>query len=66
MQDSMSTLNIRETVLLAYGIWYLSQKEGSLMIRPIVGKPIKTTSSDDDIPAIRKITGCGPIRPGIH
>ncbi len=36
------------------GIWYLSQKEGSLMIRPIVGKPIKTTSSDDDIPAYKE------------
>jgi len=33
------------------GIWYLSQKQGSLMIRPIVGKPVKTTSSDDEIPA---------------
>jgi len=33
------------------GIWYLSQKQGSLMIRPIVGKPVKTTSSEDEIPA---------------
>jgi len=33
------------------GVWYLSQKEGSLMIRPVVGKPVKTTSSDDDIPS---------------
>ena len=30
------------------GIWYLSQKNGSLMIRPIVGKPVRTTSSDDE------------------
>jgi hypothetical protein len=30
------------------GIWYLSQKKGSLMIRPIVGKPVRTTSSDDE------------------
>jgi hypothetical protein len=29
------------------GTWLQSQKEGSLMIRPVVGAPIKTTSSDD-------------------
>jgi hypothetical protein len=34
------------------GVWLQSQKEGSLMIRPIVGAPIKTTSSDDEIPPV--------------
>lgn len=29
------------------GIWQQSQKEGSIMIRPVVGPPVKTTSSDD-------------------
>ncbi len=29
------------------GTWLQSQKEGSIMIRPVVGPPIKTTSSDD-------------------
>jgi hypothetical protein len=31
------------------GVWLQSQKEGSIMIRPVVGPPLKTTSSDDDI-----------------
>lgn len=34
------------------GVWLQSQKEGSLMIRPVVGAPIKTTSSDDEIPPV--------------
>lgn len=29
------------------GTWFQSQKDGSLMIRPVVGAPIKATSSDD-------------------
>ena len=29
------------------GLWLQSQKEGSIMIRPVVGAPLKTTSSDD-------------------
>lgn len=29
------------------GTWLQSQKDGSIMIRPVVGAPIKTTSSDD-------------------
>ena len=33
------------------GTWLQSQKEGSIMIRPVVGPPIKTTSSDDVNPA---------------
>jgi len=36
------------------GVWLQSQKEGSLMIRPVVGAPIKTTSSDDDIPPVNR------------
>jgi hypothetical protein len=31
------------------GLWNQSQKEGSIMIRPVVGPPLKTTSSDDQI-----------------
>lgn len=31
------------------GVWLQSQKEGSIMIRPVVGPPLKTTSSGDDI-----------------
>lgn len=30
------------------GLWAQSQKEGSVMIRPVMGPPLKTTSSDDD------------------
>jgi hypothetical protein len=30
------------------GVWLQSQKEGSIMIRPVVGAPLKTTSSDDN------------------
>ncbi len=29
------------------GTWLQSQKDGSIMIRPVVGAPIKSTSSDD-------------------
>lgn len=29
------------------GIWIQSQKEGSIMIRPVVGKPLKPTSIED-------------------
>ena len=29
------------------GIWQQSQKDGSIMIRPLVGPPVKPTSSDD-------------------
>lgn len=36
------------------GEWLQSQKEGSIMIRPILGAPIKTTSSDDVNPIITK------------
>jgi hypothetical protein len=36
------------------GVWLQSQKEGSIMIRPVVGTPIKTTSSDDVNPVIAK------------
>jgi hypothetical protein len=32
------------------GVWLQSQKEGSIMIRPVVGAPLKTTSSDDKNP----------------
>jgi hypothetical protein len=32
------------------GVWLQSQKEGSIMIRPVVGAPLKTTSSDDRNP----------------
>jgi hypothetical protein len=31
------------------GTWLQSQKDGSFMIRPILGRPVKTTSSDDII-----------------
>ncbi len=34
------------------GVWLQSQKEGSIMIRPVVGAPLKTTSSDDKSPVI--------------
>jgi hypothetical protein len=34
------------------GSWHESLKDGSIMIRPIVGPPIKTTSSDDVIPPV--------------
>jgi hypothetical protein len=34
------------------GVWMQSQKEGSIMIRPVVGAPIKTTSSDDINPVV--------------
>jgi hypothetical protein len=36
------------------GVWLQSQKEGSIMIRPVVGAPLKTTSSDDANPVIAK------------
>lgn len=36
------------------GVWLQSQKEGSIMIRPVVGAPLKTTSSDDVNPVIAK------------
>ena len=36
------------------GTWLQSQKEGSIMIRPVVGAPIKTTSSDDVNPVAAK------------
>jgi hypothetical protein len=36
------------------GTWLQSQKEGSIMIRPVVGAPIKTTSSDDVNPVATK------------
>jgi hypothetical protein len=36
------------------GTWLQSQKEGSIMIRPVVGAPIKTTSSDDVTPLVTK------------
>ena len=36
------------------GTWLQSQKEGSIMIRPVVGAPIKTTSSDDETPVVTK------------
>ncbi|HSN50023.1 MAG TPA: T9SS type A sorting domain-containing protein, partial [Bacteroidales bacterium] len=39
------------------GTWLLSQKDGSIMIRPVVGAPIKTTSSDDvNPPDIKRYT----------
>lgn len=34
------------------GVWLQSQKEGSIMIRPVLGAPLKTTSSDDKSPAV--------------
>jgi hypothetical protein len=36
------------------GAWMQSQKEGSIMIRPVVGAPIKTTSSDGESPVVTK------------
>ena len=36
------------------GSWLESQKEGSIMIRPVVGAPLKTTSSDDVNPVSTK------------
>jgi hypothetical protein len=36
------------------GVWLQSQKEGSVMIRPVVGAPLKTTSSDDTNPVAAK------------
>lgn len=36
------------------GMWLQSQKEGSIMIRPVVGAPLKTTSSDDINPVALK------------
>jgi hypothetical protein len=32
------------------GVWLQSQKEGSIMVRPVVGAPLKTTSIDDIVP----------------
>lgn len=36
------------------GTWDHSQVEGSIMIRPVMGPPLKTTSSDDVNPVITK------------
>jgi hypothetical protein len=36
------------------GVWLQSQKEGSIMIRPVMGPPLKTTSSDDKNPVSTK------------
>jgi hypothetical protein len=36
------------------GVWLQSQKKGSIMIRPVVGAPLKTTSSDEINPVITK------------
>jgi hypothetical protein len=39
------------------GTWLQSQKDGSIMIRPVLGAPIKTTSSDDvNPPDIKRYT----------
>lgn len=43
------------------GLWLQSQKEGSIMIRPVTGPPVKTTSSDD--PALPENTGAFRIWP---
>jgi hypothetical protein len=42
------------------GTWLQSQKEGSIMIRPVVGAPIKTTSSDDVNPVDPRIYSIWP------
>ncbi len=36
------------------GQWYQSMVNGSIMIRPITGPPVKTTSSDDSVPGEKK------------
>jgi hypothetical protein len=36
------------------GDWLQSQKQGSIMIRPVVGAPLKTTSSDEESPTVTK------------
>jgi hypothetical protein len=36
------------------GTWYQSQVNGSVMIRPVVGDPLKTTSADDPEPEDEK------------
>jgi len=38
------------------GNWYVSLQEGSIMIRPILGAPLITTSSDDVIPPVNAKT----------
>ncbi len=43
----VNTLHNGKQVYWLNGQWYLSQVEGSIMIRPVVGDPLKTTSIDD-------------------
>jgi hypothetical protein len=40
---------------MIYGEWYLSQVEGSLMIRPIVGKPLLSTNNETLIDENRRV-----------
>lgn len=47
----VNTSNLGRQYYWLNGTWLQSQKEGSIMIRPVVGAPIKTTSSDDLNPA---------------
>ncbi len=42
------------------GIWSLSQTRGSIMIRPVVGDPIKTTSINDIFHKERKLINVWP------
>jgi hypothetical protein len=42
------------------GVWLQSQKEGSIMIRPVLGAPLKTTSSDDKNPVSTKSISIWP------
>lgn len=43
----VNTPNLGRQYYWLNGLWAQSQKEGSIMIRPVMGPPLKTTSSDD-------------------